>query len=1337
MMRRIAYSLLTLLVILIAGVYWLTATQSGLNFVLEQTQKQLPALTIETAEGQLAGRLKMQDIHYAPEEGVKVHLRSLDLDWLPWALISGQLLMNQLHISGLEITEGQAESSEDSDSGLPEIAVPISINIRSLRVTDAWLNAADGSRTLLFDRLDTRFRMSQDRLSVADLNLNRPEFAFMLSGETRLSTPYPVNLNYGLTLYLPDIKPLSITGTVDGDRRQLNVHQQVGAPLASQQDITLSNILDNLSWRLESNSQLWELSDFNVDEKSRLMGMKISAGGDLERANINISGMLEHQDYPPVGMFSRFETTDFNNWRMNSDFHFSEERFVSLDGVFNDVMSSPHADMKLRWHNLSWPLENPGDTDLQSSGALQLAGELDNFTAGLEASLDVYQETVRLSGRLAGNMQALDIDSLTLKHQEGNINLQGQLAYADAFKYALNAQWQDLKVPDRFSEIGVISPRGNLQIDGENDHFRLRSRSDLSVDDVPLALDLRASSEETGLADIRLNASSGPGAVDVTANVDWRHDLAATAVIRLEQVDPSLVTPDWPGKLSGEFELDVADNADHPMAFKIKDLHIYGNLLGNNVDARANLQYQQTLRLENLDLTSGNSRLSASGQVGDEMALSFEIDAPALGDFHPDLTGELAGQGTLSGKTTEPTLVLDLSGSDIGYADVLTLAALEADGQVSFQRSQQNNLQLSFSNLQMADYQLDYLTADIKGQPDQHVLQLAAASADLTLTSRFAGGWDGEQWQGQLTQLDLQQAIAGNWQLVQPAELQLSTASQQMAGFCWQSGTDERLCLDMLRDSDRFQLQADLSALDINRLNVLTKDYAELDGALNAEIALQTEAGTPIGRLDMEIDSLIASPSAEMPEQQPVEFEQFAMQANFESDASQFSLIVAPDLAGFDPLRLTATSADLKTLMAAPLDTELSAQLQSHVDDLSALAFISPAFEELQGKLALDADISGTLNQPLAQGRLSLREGQVAVQDLGIVLRAIEADIDGNLQDGVSFLYRAESGDGTLEGDGQFTLDEQGWLMQTAFSGNHLEVMHLPEAYVVASPDLALTISPGNAKLTGDLVIPEADLAPLEFNSTVSRSQDVEIVGATEEKADRLVTDVDIRVVLGEKVQITGLGFNGRLTGDLAIEGDAGELLTGNGEITITDGIYEAYGQKLTVDNGKIRFSGAAIDNPELDIRAVRKGRDFTAGLHIQGPASAPQATLFSQPSMSQDEILSHILLGRSINSASGDDAAMLASAATSLGIRNGNLLGQDIANSFGLDEFKIGGDDADNAALQIGKYLSPKLYLGYGIGVFEPVSTVQLRYKLNKIWSLQAESGTESGVDLLYIFER
>jgi translocation and assembly module TamB len=60
-----------------------------------------------------------------------------------------------------------------------------------------------------------------------------------------------------------------------------------------------------------------------------------------------------------------------------------------------------------------------------------------------------------------------------------------------------------------------------------------------------------------------------------------------------------------------------------------------------------------------------------------------------------------------------------------------------------------------------------------------------------------------------------------------------------------------------------------------------------------------------------------------------------------------------------------------------------------------------------------------------------------------------------------------------------------------------------------------------------------------------------------------------------------------------------------------------------------------------------------------------------------------------------------------------------------------------EEAALVAGKYLSPRLYVSYGVGLFEPINTFRLRYMLSSRWTLQAETGKAAGADALYRIER
>jgi len=79
------------------------------------------------------------------------------------------------------------------------------------------------------------------------------------------------------------------------------------------------------------------------------------------------------------------------------------------------------------------------------------------------------------------------------------------------------------------------------------------------------------------------------------------------------------------------------------------------------------------------------------------------------------------------------------------------------------------------------------------------------------------------------------------------------------------------------------------------------------------------------------------------------------------------------------------------------------------------------------------------------------------------------------------------------------------------------------------------------------------------------------------------------------------------------------------------------------------------------------------------------------------------------------------------------------MGEKIGVDEVEVSSEpgDTNSASLLVGKYLTPKLLVSYGVGLFEPVSTLRLRYTLSSKWKLVGEaSELRSGADLFYVIE-
>src|SRR5690606_33238961 len=200
------------------------------------------------------------------------------------------------------------------------------------------------------------------------------------------------------------------------------------------------------------------------------------------------------------------------------------------------------------------------------------------------------------------------------------------------------------------------------------------------------------------------------------------------------------------------------------------------------------------------------------------------------------------------------------------------------------------------------------------------------------------------------------------------------------------------------------------------------------------------------------------------------------------------------------------------------------------------------------------------------------------------------------------------------------------------------------------------------------------------------------------------------------------------------------------GEIRLSDGEYRAYGQGLVIERGRVFYAGGPVTRPALDLRAVRRpAEDILVGAHVQGTLEKPTFELFSEPPMSQQEQLAWLVLGRSLEDSPEGQGDALNRAALAMGLKGGDFLAKNIGQRVGVDEIGIQSgsgeagapSDPAEAALVVGKYLSPKLYVSYGIGLFNPESVLAMQYEISRSLRLVTHSSSEAtGADVLFTVE-
>lgn len=332
--------------------------------------------------------------------------------------------------------------------------------------------------------------------------------------------------------------------------------------------------------------------------------------------------------------------------------------------------------------------------------------------------------------------------------------------------------------------------------------------------------------------------------------------------------------------------------------------------------------------------------------------------------------------------------------------------------------------------------------------------------------------------------------------------------------------------------------------------------------------------------------------------------------------------------------------------------------------------------------------------------------------------------------------------------DGLNTAD---WQLLAEVEGDRFAVSNTPDLALEISPALNLDANAQRIALRGNLHVPLLNLVLQELpESAVDISRDVVIRNYPEETPELARTftssqtavfdlpmSADLVLTLGDDVAFTGFGLQASLAGELEVQQQLSGSSFTYGELAITEGSYRIYGQELSLQNGKLLFLGNYA-NPALDIRAVREVQNQTVGVLINGTLNNMRSQLFSTPVLPQSDILAVLVTGRPASQLRSSDGDAMIGAIASLGIEQGQSLAEDLGNRLGFDSIAITNTGNINSSeLTVGKYLTPQVFIRYGVGIFDSFSKVAVDYFINDRLTLQAESGQYQSIDFTYRVER
>lgn len=1032
---------------------------------------------------------------------------------------------------------------------------------------------------------------------------------------------------------------------------------------------------------------------------------------------------------------------------------------------------------------------------------VEIAGELViGFSESLELSalLNWHYDLVsdsrveKLAGRLelVGNLSALDITHQLESPQRilssGNI-VTGLAGGVFGFELSHSADTVALPIEGlsnyTLSDV-ALGTTGNL------DEISLSLQSSLQYEQFPMVRLTMEATYSGSVLDVRAyNMVEADNTLSGAAIIDWSEipRIDGSYILGLPSIESFIELPASLGLagLAGSGSYDVAlpkEGAEGRLIIE----SLSGQLVDFPLQGQGSLFFKQgNFEIDGLQLLTQNNQLRLDGSYSDTLDLSWSLVAESLDEFLAGSRGVLEGRGSIQGDPAAPDITGLLSGRNLSYQQ---FAADQFE--LEFQRlGEQVESELTVGTLTYTDSSivesLSSIMLLVSGSEANHRIELNAQSRFGNLIANLSGGVSDLQafsWQGSLEDAAVDTPV-GSWSTRSATDLALGSADMTLGETCWIQ-ENSTICFELEGSIDEGIAASGslqnypLSVFNAGQiLNVsaganLVQDQLLLPPQLPIGSMITGQAGGQFtlnlgAAEELRLDFSLASSDASL----LVTPEQMGSAEDFNEDAppQTYNLEVLK-LSGDLQLAAWKLSAELGILrenlddseidvrgeisanIGIAADNSLSGTINAGLEDLRWLQAIVPEFSNIEGRLNGQASLGGNFSAPEVTGSIDLAEASVAIDRLGITLSNITANVSSDNPESIQLIGRAQSDTGTIEFSGQ-VLEPFGGMpaLSAEVRGKDFQLANVPNLQLLVSPSVVINADAASIEVIGSLAVPTLNLTLEQLpESAVDVSRDVVIVSypndrpdlarsiaATETRVFDLPLAGAIEITLGDDVTFTGFGMKAKLAGNLNVQQTASGSNRTYGELSIVEGTYEMYRQSLNISQGKFLFFGV-YDNPGIDLRATREIEGFTAGVLMNGTLRNINSQLFSTPALADNDIIAVLVTGRPFSEMGQQDGDAVLTAIAKLGVGRSEGLTNQIRNKLGLDVLTVDPtDDVNNSVLTIGKYLTPDIFIRYGVGLFDSQSKVAVDYTLSERVKLQAESGEYQSVDIIYSVER
>ncbi|TEW55236.1 translocation/assembly module TamB [Psychromonas sp. RZ22] len=989
-------------------------------------------------------------------------------------------------------------------------------------------------------------------------------------------------------------------------------------------------------------------------------------------------------------------------------------------------------------------------------------------------------------GNLGGLNSTILLTNLINASIENKIDL-----YSENLPHQLSIEWKKLNWPLK-GKTQVETSEGKISSKGKLNDYLLNVVTHYTLLDLPAGtvnLHGRGNLQSLTLSELLINTLQGE--LLLTGKLDWVEQLTWLGNLNIKHINTSELNKTYPAVLNGDIKQSVTvqlnESKKPTWAFDFPLIKLNGTFLKRalSVDGTVTGDANKGIKISALNIINANNKIVVNGKVADKNDLIATIDIKDLSKVVVGSAGKVKGSISLTGSIDKTEVNTKLTATNLAYLEN-TIEQVTIQGKTLLAQLPIANVKLNAKNIISHRQKIDSVSVNIA--PDshsnnevKHIINFDVKSKPVTTDLAIFFTQQPDNWEAGLN-TGLIKSAQGSWTLEKPFTVTVKKDTVNLTPHCWHASNQNsdkngKACIDKFVAGKDGDIKIHIEDFLIATLAPFVPEALKLEGALDADVSLLWKNNQK-PKVDLNIDgkeiALNIEENSDKNKWVRYPVDQLHFEINSDQQKANFYFMAVSEGLIDANFKGNVTPYQRKP--------GIDAKFNLLLPNFDAFSVLIPHVDALTGQLKADIDIHGKVAKPKVEGQVLIADtsmkaplSPIQVDDLNATIDIHEnnAKIDGyfftnnkkasekkhrkivnelvslkesaintiNIPQRIAHVRNEQ----VIKKDGNGRADIKGSLDWTnKFKGNvnfkadNMRIQDYGKVELYVSPDINIVFD-DSVTVEGELHVDKGMITIKELpEGAVQVSKDVIVVDAKRTKTSAgIPIKMNVKISLGERLRIKAIGLDTYVHGNLLVRKKLTKDLTLNGELTFSQGSYRALAQELVLQNSRIIFRGPP-DSPYISIEAIRDPRNIednvTAGVRVTGTPDQLKLTVFSYPAMSQQNALSYITRGRSIENSQGESNSQIAALVIDIGAGKTDGTMNDLGKQVGINDLSLAASgQGDEQSIGVRGTIAPGVEVSYGVGVFETFTVFAIRYELFKKFYIEASNGLYQAVDVYY----